>query len=149
MPISSTIEIDRDPTQVFAYVTDPARFPEWQEGVVGGHMEGSGRPTVGDLCRTTRRIGFTERVVTSTITHIDPPRTWGLRGIDGPIRAAVDLTVEPLDRGGHSRVTIDIEFTGHGIGRLIVPLVVRPQAKGEMPANLQRLKDRLESTASE
>ena len=30
------------------------------------------------------------------LTHIDPPKTWGVRGTDGPIRAAVEVLVEPL-----------------------------------------------------
>ena len=43
-----------------------------------------------------------------------------------------------------SRVSIDIEFVGYGSGELLVPLVVRPQARKEMAANMQRLKQRLE-----
>lgn len=48
-------------------------------------------------CITTRRIGFAKRSVTSEITRVDPPYTWGLRGIDGPIRANVNVSVQPLD----------------------------------------------------
>jgi hypothetical protein len=33
---------------------------------------------------------------TSELLHIDPPWTWGVRGIDGPIRAAVDVLVKPV-----------------------------------------------------
>jgi hypothetical protein len=40
-----------------------------------------------------------------------------------------------------------VDFTGHGIGRLLVPLVVRRQAATEMPGNMTRLKQRLESRA--
>jgi Polyketide cyclase / dehydrase and lipid transport len=142
---SATVEVDRGPDDAFAYVTDPARFAEWQNGVVTGHMESSGPPAVGDKCLMTRRVGFTQRVFTSEVTHVDPPRTWGVRGIDGPIRATVGVSVEGLDHGRRSRVSIDVDFEGNGIGKLIVPLVVRPQAAKEMPANLQRLKQRLES----
>jgi hypothetical protein len=39
---------------------------------------------------------------------------------------------------------MDLEFTGHGIGKLLVPLFVRPSARKEMPQNLTRLKQRLE-----
>lgn len=141
---SATAEVDRRPEEVFAYVTDPTRFAEWQNGVVTGHMETSGTPAVGDKCLTTRRIGFTQRVFTSEVTHVDPPRTWGVRGIDGPIRATVDVRVEGFDEGRRSRVSIDVDFEGHGIGKLIVPLIVRPQAAKEMPANLMRLQQRLE-----
>jgi hypothetical protein len=81
--------------------------------------------------------------VTTEITAYDPPRRWADRGIDGPIRAIVEVTVEPLTGG--SRVTIELDFAGHGIGKLLVPLVVRRQAAKEMPGNMSRLKRRLES----
>jgi hypothetical protein len=144
-PIATSTEVDRPAEQAFAYVTDPSRFAEWQRGVVGGHMDGDAPQAVGDRCVTTRRIGFAQREVTSEITHIDPPRTWGVRSIDGPIRATVNVTVTPLESGRASRVEIELDFTGHGIGKLLVPLFVRPSARKEMTANVQRLKQRIES----
>ena len=93
---------------------------------------------------TTRRIGGANRVVTSELTHIDAPRTWGVRGIDGPVRATVDVTVEPLTETS-SRLTIAVDFDGHGIGRLLVLLIVRRQAQKEMPANVEALKRRVEA----
>jgi hypothetical protein len=83
--------------------------------------------------------------VTSEVTKLDPPRAWAVDGIDGPIRAIVDVTVEPLAGATSSRVTIALDFEGHGIGKLLVPLVVRRQARNEMPTNIQRLKERLET----
>ena len=144
-PISTTTEVDRPPEEVFTYVTDPSRFVEWQRNVVSGHMDTDGLSTVATKCVTTRRIGFAERAVTAEITHIAPPRTWGVRGVDGPIRAIVSVTVDPIDAGRRSRLTIDLDFEGHGIGKLLVPLAVRRQARNEMPTNLQALKDRLEN----
>ena len=61
-----------------------------------GPADGTGTPAVGAKCVTTRRIGGANRPNTSELVHIDPPRTWGVRGIDGPIRAAVDVLVEPV-----------------------------------------------------
>jgi uncharacterized protein YndB with AHSA1/START domain len=148
-PLSTTIEIARPPEEVFAYVTDPAHFVDWQQGVVSGHMESDGPQAAGEICLTTRRIGFADRPVKAEVTHVDPPRTWGVRGIDGPIRATVNVTVDPLADGRRSRVTIEIDFIGHGIGKLIVPLAVIPGARKEMPDNLDRLKERLEATAQD
>ena len=142
-PIVATAEIDRPAADVFAYATDPTRFSEWQKGMVDGHMDEHGNPRVGAKCLTTRRIGFANRPVTSELTHIDPPRSWGVRGIDGPIRALVDVTVESL-ADARSRLTISVDFHGHGIGKLLVPLVVRREARKEMPVNLAALKARLE-----
>ena len=147
-PIVTSAEIDRPAEEVFAYATDPARFSEWQKGVVGGHMDGPGdgtqAPAVGAKCVTTRRIGGANRPSTSELVHIDPPKAWGVRGLDGPIRAAVDVLVEPVT-DSRSRLTITVDFTGHGIGKILVPLMVRPEARKEMPANVTALKRRVEA----
>jgi uncharacterized protein YndB with AHSA1/START domain len=147
-PVVTSAEINRPAEEVFAYATDPARFKEWQKGVVDGHMDGpdggTGTPAVGAKCVTTRRIGGANRPSTSELTHIDPPKTWGVRGIDGPIRAAVEVLVEPM-AGSRSRLTISVDFTGHGIGKILVPLMVRPEARKEMPANMAALKQRMEA----
>jgi len=141
--ITTSVEVDRSAEDVFAYATDPAHFHEWQQGVIDGHLEQPGTPSVGTRCLTTRRIGGADRASTSEVTHINPPKTWGVRGIDGPIRAVVDLTVEPLT-AHRSRLTIAVDFEGHGIGKLLVPIIVRPAARKEMPSNLATLKQRLE-----
>jgi uncharacterized protein YndB with AHSA1/START domain len=86
-PIVTSAEIERPAAEVFACATDPARFREWQKGVVDGHMEGPAdgtqSPVLGARCVTTRRIGGAARPSTSELVHIDPPRTWGVRDIDG------------------------------------------------------------------
>jgi uncharacterized protein YndB with AHSA1/START domain len=144
-PIIASTEIARPPEEVFAYVIDPSTMSEWQHGCVRGHMDGA--PTrVGSKCTTIRRIGGREREVITEITEYDPPHRWADRGISGPIRAIVTVTVEPLADGSRSRVTIEVDFTGHGIGKLLVPLVVRRQAASEMPENMRQLKRRLEAS---
>jgi uncharacterized protein YndB with AHSA1/START domain len=146
--IVTSVEIERPAAEVFAYATDPARFSEWQKGVVDGHMDGPVNgtqiPAVGAKCVTTRRIGGANRPSTSELVHIDPPRTWGVRGTDGPIRAAVDVLVEPLS-SSRSRLTISVDFTGHGVGKILVPLTVRREARKEMPENMAALKQRMEA----
>lgn len=144
-PIRTSADIARSPEEVFAYVTDPATMPEWQQGCVSGEMDGSSTH-VGSRCTTVRKIGGREREVVSEITEYDPPHRWADRGLSGPIRAIVEVTIKPVTNGSGSRLTIELDFAGHGIGRLLVPLVVRRQAASEMPENIRRLKQRLETT---
>ena len=146
-PIVSSIEIARPPDEVFSYVTDPSRLAEWQESVVGTRIEGSGPPGVGSRVVVTRRIGRGERAMTSEMTELSPSRSWAVRGIDGPVRGNVKGTIDPLDDSARSRVTIELDLQGHGLGKLLVPLVVRRQAQKEMPTNLRNLKERIESGA--
>jgi uncharacterized protein YndB with AHSA1/START domain len=145
-PITASIDVARSVEEVFAYATDPSRFSEWQKGVVGGRMESEGVPQVGTRCLTTRRIGLADRPVASEIVCFDPPHRWGVRGVDGPIRATVDVTFQARsDTSAH--LTIALDFEGHGIGRLLVPLLVRREARREMPVNVRSLKQRLEGSA--
>lgn len=146
-PIVTSTEIARPPEVVFPYVTDPARLSEWQESVVSTRVEPSGPPHVGSRVVQTRRMGRREQTMTSELTDLNPPASWAVRGLDGPVRGMVKGTVEPVGEGERSRVTIELDFEGHGVGKLLVPLVARPQARRQMPTNLQKLKERLESGA--
>jgi uncharacterized protein YndB with AHSA1/START domain len=144
-PIVESIEISRRPEDVFSYVTDPSRLPEWQESVVSVRREDSGPVTAGSRAIVTRRVGRRERAMTAELAELNPPTSWAVRGVDGPVRGNVKGTIEPLDDGARSRVTIELDFESHGIGKLLVPLVVRRQAQREVPRNQQKLKQRLES----
>ena len=141
-PITSTVEINRTAGDVFSYLTDPARFAEWQANVVSGRME-EGPPGIGSKCVTTRKIGGAERTTTQVVSQFDPPHKWSVKGIDGPIRADVTATVEPVRGGAASQVTVELDFHGHGVGKLIAPLVMA-QARKEVPRSCQRLKYQLE-----
>ena len=146
-PIMSTIEIARPPEEVFAYVTDPSRLAEWQENVVASRPEGTGPPGVGTRAAVTRRIGRRQRTMTAELSELSAPRNWAVRGLDGPVRGNVKGTIEPLDDGARARVTLELDLVGYGIGKLLVPLFVRRQARNEVPNNLRNLKERLERGA--
>jgi uncharacterized protein YndB with AHSA1/START domain len=143
-PIVHSIEINRPPDEVFSYVTDPARFSEWQYDVESVRIEGDRLPSVGSKFTTTRRIGRAERKMTQEITEIDPPTGWAAHGVAGPIRPSANITVEPLKHNTRSRVTFALDFKGHGIGVPLVPVIRRIAAKGA-PTSYQNLKKRLEN----
>ncbi len=143
-PIVVSVEISRRPEDVFAYVTDPSHLPEWQASAV--KVQADDAPTkVGTKAVVTRKAGPREMAMTVEVDEYNPSTSWGVRGVDGPVRGNVKGRVEPLDDGTRSRVTINLEFEGHGIGKLLVPLIVRRQAQKEMPRNAQTLKQRLEA----
>ncbi len=143
-PIVSSFEIARPPDHVYTYVTDPSRFPEWQHDVVRVEVLGEPPPGVGTKFTTTRRIGRAERTTTQEITNADRPRTWAARGVDGPFRPNADITIESLDDGTRSRVTIALDFEGHGFGRLLPLEVIRRMTAKTAPKSYRNLKERLE-----
>jgi carbon monoxide dehydrogenase subunit G len=145
--IAESIDISRRPGDVFAYAADFLHFPEWQGGVVSVRREGAGPVAVGSRAIVTRRAGLRELARTEEITELNPPRTWTVHGGGGPLIAIAKVTIEPLDAGQRSRVTMTLDFKAHGIGRLLLPLVVRRQARKQLPKNQQRLKEVLERGA--
>ena len=121
-PITSHVEIARSCEQVYAYATDQARFPEWQDDVVSARaLDVGDAGQVGSRFVTVRRIGRSERSMTQQITVSQPPTRWSARGVDGPVRPRVALTIEPLEGNTRARVTVRMDFEGHGIGRLSYP----------------------------
>jgi hypothetical protein len=142
------LEVARPPDEVFSYVSDPLRFAEWQADAIGGSTEASRPLGVGSRFSTIRRIGRLKPTATSEITELSPPSHWAYHDVDGPIRAIANVTVEPLSDGAWSRVTIAVDYEGHGIGKLLVPLVVRPLAWKDTATNRRNLKAKLESCAS-
>ena len=144
-PIVSSIEVARPPDEVFKG-TDPSRFAEWQDDVVGVRVDGDRPPTVG-LAVHHDPAGRRHRADDDPGGHrAQPSQAQAARGVDGPIRPSATITVEPLDGGARSRVTFALDFEGHGIGRPLVP-AVRRQATRAAPASYRRLKERLEHGA--
>jgi uncharacterized protein YndB with AHSA1/START domain len=144
-PIIHSVEIDRSPEDVFAYVTDPERFTEWQSTVVSAHAEDGNPVHLGSRVVMTRKMGGREQTMTSEVTELEPPRSYAFRVIDGPVRAIGKGRFEALDGGARTRLTFELDFEGHGIGKVLVPLVVRRQASKEMPQSHADLKRRLET----
>lgn len=136
-------EVERPADEAFAYVIDPSRMAEWQQGVVRGHMDST--PTgVGSRCITVCMIGRPRAGGDHRDHRVRPAAPVGRPRHQRSDQSDVAVKVEPLSDSSRSRITIELDFTGHGIGKLLVPLLVRRQAAREMPENMKRLKQRLE-----
>jgi uncharacterized protein YndB with AHSA1/START domain len=141
--LESQIDIDVPPQDVFAYMTDPTHFPEWQRDVVAVRMNEGARGTPGDRFTTTRWIGGRQRTMTQEITEVDRPRRWSARGVDGPVRPHATTVIESLDGGRRSRVRAELDFEASGLATALLPLV-RRQASKVAPVSYQNLKEILE-----
>ena len=142
--VRESIEINRRPEEVFAYLDEVERHGEWQEDVVGVERQTEGPTRLGTRVRETRKVPGGDRSMTYEVTEYEPPRRSSFRVLDGPIRAVGTISVEPLDNGSRSRVTIDMDFEGRGIsGKLLLP-VARGQARKQVPKSQQKMKEILE-----
>jgi uncharacterized membrane protein len=142
-PIVESIEINRRPEDVFAYVDDLGKHAEWQDGIVSVHLETDGPTRVGTRATDKRRMPGGTRDITYEITEHDPPRTSSFRGVTGPVRPAGTIKVESLDGGARSKLTLELDIKGQGVGVLFA-LLARAGARKEIPKSHRRLKEILE-----
>jgi uncharacterized membrane protein len=143
--ITSSIEVARPQAAVFAYLAQLDRHAEWQQALTSVRVEGDGPVGVGTRAIEKRNVPGGEREMSYELTAHDPPRTSSWKGLNGPVRPNGTVTVEALDES-RSRVTVSMELEGHGIGKLLLPLV-RSQARKQIPADQAKLKQILESGA--
>jgi carbon monoxide dehydrogenase subunit G len=128
-----TIEIERTPEDVFAYLTDVSNVPAWQSGVKSstlrdGRIEES-RTLLGRNVDTTLEI--VER---------EEPRVFALRALTGPVRFTVRHELEAANGGTLLRVTAE----GDVPGGFAAGLVAR-QIEKQFRKDFERLKQILES----
>jgi uncharacterized protein YndB with AHSA1/START domain len=142
-----TIDIDRTPEEVFSYATEFSHYPEWQVGAASARRESDAPPAAGSKAVVTRQAGPRKLERTEELTEVDPPNRWTVRSEGSGLTAIAEGSIEPLDGGERSRVTLALRFEGHGMGKSLLPLVQR-QARRQLPVNAQRLKEQLEGGAS-
>lgn len=143
-PIVESIEINRRPEDVFAYLDQLDRHKEWDEQIVETRVDTDGPTHVGTRATDTRQLPFGKQDIQYEITEHDPPRRSAFRGLNGSVRPVGSVTIEPLDEGARSRLTLEFELQGHGIGKLLAPIGNRA-ARKHVPNQQTKMKERLES----
>jgi uncharacterized membrane protein len=144
--LTHSVEIARSPEDVFTYLDQLDRHGEWQTQILEVTNISDGPVGVGTRATEKRKVPGGSREMTYEITEHDSPRRVSFRGLDGPVRPVGTVTVEPLDDGARSKVTLQFTLEGHGIGKLIAPLG-NFDARRQIPKDQQRLKERLEAGA--
>jgi len=128
-----TIEIERPPAEVFAFMTDVSHVPEWQAGVKSAERR-DGR------IEEARSLFGRELHTTLEIVEEEPPRVFTLRALDSPVPFTVRHELEPADGGGtRLTVTADGDVPGFAAG-----LLAR-RAEKQFRKDFERLKQILES----
>ena len=140
------IVIDRPAEEVFAYLDQLDRHGEWQDSLLSAKVETEGPTRVGTRVVERRKVPGGARDIPYEITVHEPPRKASFRGTAGPVRPVGTVTVDPVGES-RSRMALELDLEGHGIGKLFA-LLARRQAAKEVPASHEKLKQLLESRAA-
>jgi uncharacterized protein YndB with AHSA1/START domain len=126
--ITHSVEINRRPEDVFAYLEQLDRYMEWQESLISTRVVAGGPTRVGSRGVDRRRAPGGPRDIPFEVTEHDPPRKLAFRGTAGPVRPLATLTVEPVGDGSRSRVSLELDLKGRGFGKLVAPFARRGAA---------------------
>jgi uncharacterized membrane protein len=142
-----SVDINRPAEEVFAYLDQVDRHGEWQSNIVSTKVETEGPTRVGTRVVDRRDVPGGERDIPYEITEHDPPRKTSFRGTEGPVRAVGTVIIEPTGESS-SRLDLDFDLEGHGLGKLFAFFARRQSAK-LIPQDHQKLKELLESGAAQ
>jgi uncharacterized protein YndB with AHSA1/START domain len=141
--IEFSIDVDRPPSEVFAYLTDAERLPQWQSSAVEAHWEGE--KTRGGRVKEVRKFLGRRMESELEVTEYEADRRFSLKVVSGPVPFSVQHTLEA--RNGGTRVTFVGEGEPGGFFKLAEPIVSRT-AERQFKSDFETLKDVLEARAT-
>jgi uncharacterized protein YndB with AHSA1/START domain len=134
-----TVEIARTAEEVFAYLTDVSKLPEWQTSAVSAESDG----TVREGTRIRERRKFAGRDVRTELEVVayEPPMRFDVKSRAGPVSFAIRHTLEPRNGGTHLAVDVNVK-----VGAMLRIAAAGPLkvAEREFRSDFQRLKEILE-----
>lgn len=99
-----SVEVGAPVEDVYAYLTDPARRPEWQSSLRAiADLRGDGG--VGTTWRDVTAVGARPRM---EITDAQPGRSWAERGTWHEIAATLRLDFAAIPTGTRVTATVDL-----------------------------------------
>lgn len=137
--IEFSIDIDRPPSEVFAYLTEPANLPEWQSSALEARWEGE--KARGGRVKEVRKFLGRRMESELEVTEYEPDKRFDLRVLSGPVPFSVHHTLE--SRNGETRLSFVGEGEPGGFFRLAEPIVART-AERQFRSDFETLKDVLE-----
>lgn len=138
--IELELEIERPAEEVFEYLADLERLPDWQSSAVETRVDGP--IGVGTRFTETRRMLGREGRTELEVTVFEPARRLTLRSLSGPVKVNVDHRLEP--RGDGTILSVVAEAEPGSLMKLAEPVLAR-QARRELRSDFERLKELLES----
>jgi uncharacterized protein YndB with AHSA1/START domain len=141
--IELTVAIARPLQEVFDYLSDVERLPEWQQSALAARSEAP--LAEGVRIEERRRVLGREIENELEVTAYEPPRRLTLRALRGPVRFTVDH--ELVADGGSTLLHVNARGGSGRFMKLAEPLLART-AEDEMRKDLDRLKEILESRAA-
>ena len=113
------VEIDRDPEQVWAVISDYEQDLRWRKGILEMTPEPAGPPQVGTRTHEVLRLAGRTYTTKAVVTEVGPGMTYRFEGEgeSGPVRGRRSVT--PGSAAGTAVFAYQVEVEPHGIPAVI------------------------------
>ena len=143
----SRIAIDGSVSDVFAYLCDVGRWPEWAPTVLEGRVRGGGPLQPGSRVEQRAKLPLgLSRGRSQEVTVVEAPRSVAFAGPMGTSAARWGMEFEPAD-GGQTDAMMWIEVDLAGIMRAIPAGMLKSRIQRVSDAEMVAIKAAVESTA--
>src|SRR5205823_586300 len=102
-----TLDVARPPADVFAYLTDMSKLPEWQSTVVTASADGPVR--LGTRIRERRKFLGRDVQTELEVTTYEAPNRFDAKSRVGPVRLQIRHTLEPSEGATRLHVELDVK----------------------------------------
>lgn len=144
MRLTSSVEIDRPPEEVFAVISDFSRNPEWQKGMKSARWTSEPPARVGSTYEQVARFLGRDVITVFEVTAYEPDRSVTIESRESSFPITVTRSVEPLG-SDRSKVTAQIVGEPGRFFRLFGPLL-RTMAQRSVRGDYERLRRLLEAS---
>jgi uncharacterized protein YndB with AHSA1/START domain len=134
---SRSTDIAKPPDEVFPYLFEEDKVPQWTTGLDGYERVDSGTLGQGSKFREKLEVSGQKIDAVLEVTRYDPPHRAAvrteIRGVD------VAFTYDLAPNGGGTRLTQSVEASGGGLkGRVLIPMI-QPYLERKIEADLAAL----------
>jgi uncharacterized membrane protein len=137
-----TVVIDRPAEEVFAFVTDLTRTPEWRTTVrQTDALQWQGTSAVGARFRAVTRVAGRRWNWVLEVTRWDPPGRFAYAVVEGSVPMEVEYRCQAHGEGCRFTMVASANKLEGVLGRVVVPMIawgMRREARAHV-GNLKRI----------
>ncbi len=140
--LEQSVVINRPIEEVFAFVADIEKSPQWMSELVEAKQTSEGPVGVGTTFSAVATPLGRRAESTQEVTEYEPSSKFAIKSTSGPVASEDEYTFESV--AGGTKVTRVVNAEMAGFFKLAEPLVVRMMGR-QFKTNFAHLKDLLEA----
>ena len=139
---SSSVEIDRPVSEVYAFVSDCRNEPKWHTDAIEAGLLGDGPLAVGAKQRWLIKF-MGKREMIMEVTRLEPEHVEVLEARTALMGMAPTITYTFEQAGSGTRFTRSVQMDPQGVGKLMKPMMrgMVPKRNAEFVRNLKKVLD--------